>query len=441
MKIYSVESGRKIRKGITVRKKGDFAEFVSFDKKSNRVYLSVFYPDLIFSTVVLPPVEDSETLMFLLKNRLTGLLEEGKNYSFTLFEKERISEGEISYDVYAIPEDIFFSALKQNNLSINEIDLFTVDAFSLIPFSQKEKPGKTVFHFYGDEEKILMVVSRDTRPVYTRVISVPEFVEKDRLSDIYYENFNMTYMFVYQNRRIDIEDIIVSGKAAFLEDFISLVKNLTGKSIHIPKMKNYISGMSEEDFHDYIIPIGTAFLEDRFSFIPLSIKKKKVFSSAVNLLIFIFIPVLLTLTAINLNLFIELKKEESKVYNLSLLIDRESKSIQQLLTEKEIKYYSQIFKNIRESRKSNPLTYFYDLRDIFLLLREKSVQFDSKNREMTVISEESFNSIADMILFKNRLEGIIKEKRGFNIKMNVQEDQQNLKLVITVKAQREKGDR
>ncbi|MDQ7056692.1 MAG: hypothetical protein Q9M89_09690 [Persephonella sp.] len=88
MKVYSVESGKKIRKGITIRKKGEIAEFISFDRKSSRVYISAFYPDLIFSNVVLPPITDSETFAFLLKNRLTGLLEEGKNYSFILFEKK-----------------------------------------------------------------------------------------------------------------------------------------------------------------------------------------------------------------------------------------------------------------------------------------------------------------------------------------------------------------
>ncbi|MDQ7056694.1 MAG: hypothetical protein Q9M89_09700 [Persephonella sp.] len=84
-----------------------------------------------------------------------------------------------------------------------------------------------------------------------------------------------------------------------------------------------------------------------------------------------------------------------------------------MLTKKEINYYSKIFRNLEESRRFNPLRYFYDLRDIFLLLNEKSIQFS--NREMTVVSEESFSSIQDMVLFKNRLDEIVRKKEGFNI--------------------------
>ncbi|MDQ7056693.1 MAG: hypothetical protein Q9M89_09695 [Persephonella sp.] len=191
-----------------------------------------------------------------------------------------------------------------------------------------------MFHFYGDEEKILMVVSRDYIPVYVRVVSAPDFVEKDTLSNTYYENFNMTYMFVYQNRKINVEEVLVSGKAYFLKDFISLVESLTGKTVSVPKIENYISGISEEDFHDYLIPIGAAFLEDRFNFIPLSVKKEKVFNSVLNIVIFIFIAVLSVLTAVNINLFIELKKEESKINSLSALVSNEAKTIEQLVNKK-----------------------------------------------------------------------------------------------------------
>ncbi len=439
MKIYSVESGKEIRKGITVKKKGNFAEFVSFDKKSNRVYLSVFYPDLIFSTVVLPPVEDSETLMFLLKNRLSGLLEEGKNYSFTLFEKERISEGEISYDVYAIPEDVFFSTLKQNNLSINEIDLFTVDAFSLIPFSHKEKPGKTVFHFYGDEEKILMVVSRDNRPVYTRVISVPELVEKDRLSNVYYENFNMTYMFVFQNRRIEIEEIILSGKSAFMEEFVSLTKSLTGKDASILRSENYVSGISDEDFHEYLIPIGTAFLDDEFSFLPVEVKKKKAFNSAVNLLILFFLSAVVLLFAVNTYLYFDIKKEKSQLDRLSALISEENEKFKQLISREEIDFYSKVFKIFSKNRENNLMGFFYDLRDLFSLLNEKSIQFNRKNQEMIVIAEEEFSSISEMIIFKKRLKEIIEKKKRFDITVHLQEE--NLKLLVNLRIKKENEDR
>ena len=439
MKIYSVESGRKIRKGITVKKKGDFVKFISFDKGSNKVYLSIFYPDIIFSEVVLPPVSDNETLLFLLQNRLSGLLEENKSYSFALFEKEKISESEISYDVYAISEEAFFNALEESNFSVDSISLFTIDVFSLIPFSHREKPGKTVLHFYGDDEKILIVVSKDDRPIYVRAVPIPEFMEKNKLPDIYYENFNMTYLFVYQNKRIEVEDILISGKASYVREFLSLVENLTGKVAVILKKENYVSGLSEEDFHDYLIPIGTVFLEEKFNFIPLEIKKKRTFNFVLNILTLTFIFVATILFAINFSLFVELKKEVVYLNRLSLQINQESREIGQLISKREIDFYSKVFKNIEESKKSNPLSFFYELRDIFFALNEKNIQFNSKNYTMTVTSEESFNSFPEMIMFKNKISEMIKKKKAFDINLQIKENQQDLKLIITMRIQRKEG--
>ncbi|WP_297473204.1 hypothetical protein, partial [Persephonella sp.] len=136
MKIYSVEIGKSIRKGLTISLK-ERVKFISFDKKASKVCVSIFYPDIVYSSLALPKIEDEDTLQILIKSKMSAVLEEGKKYSFILQKKEDISENESLFDIYGIPVDKFYETLTVLEEDTDSIELFTVDIFSLIPISHK----------------------------------------------------------------------------------------------------------------------------------------------------------------------------------------------------------------------------------------------------------------------------------------------------------------
>ncbi|WP_457643633.1 hypothetical protein [Persephonella sp.] len=435
MKIYSVSLGSRIRKGLTVKRQKDWLRYVSFDRKSNNLYLSAFYPEIIYTTASVPPVEDVETLEFLIKTRISGLLEEGKEYSILYFKKEEISETEVLYEVYAVPEELYYSSISDTNSTPENTGLFTVDVFALIPVSEKVS-SDVVFHFYTDEEKILVTVSKEKTPLYTRAVQIPESIGEENLTNFYYENFNLTYMFAYQNKRLDISSIVISGKASGDGEFLSLVENLSGLKPVIPEAKDYIGGLSQEDFMEFLLSVGTALLDENFDLTPLKYRK----SRAVSKISRRFAAILGIITAAALfgtwSAYSKMKELENKIQHLTTRISAKEKRLLSDIPPDRARYYTSVLELKKQTYDVSPLTVFKKIYPLIEIIEKNQIKIysDRKSQRIEITGENRFDSLSRMVAFQEELNNRLKQLSQFKItrKMNIDENNYTVKTYLVL---------
>ncbi|WP_457624363.1 hypothetical protein [Persephonella sp.] len=435
MKIYSVSLGSRIRKGLTVKRQKDWLRYVSFDRKSNNLYLSAFYPEIIYTTASVPPVEDIETLEFLIKTRISGLLEEGKEYSILYFKKEEISETEVLYEVYAVPEELYYSSISDTDSTPENTGLFTVDVFALIPVSEKVS-SDVVFHFYTDEEKILVTVSKEKTPLYTRAVQIPESIGEENLTNFYYENFNLTYMFAYQNKRLDISSIVISGKASGDGEFLSLVENLSGLKPVIPEAKDYIGGLSQEDFMEFLLSVGTALLDENFDLTPLKYRK----SRAVSKISRRFAAILGIITAAALfgtwSAYSKMKELENKIQHLTTRISAKEKRLLSDIPPDRARYYTSVLELKKQTYDVSPLTVFKKIYPLIEIIEENQIKIysDRKSQRIEITGENRFDSLSRMVAFQEELNNRLKQLSQFKItrKMNIDENNYTVKTYLVL---------
>jgi len=438
MRIYALSIGNKIRKGLTVKKHKGHLKFLSFQRKSNNNYISIFYPDIVYTTVNAPLVEDAETLEFLIKTKISGFIEEGKEYILLYFPKEKISENEALYDVYALPEDTFYHTIKELNISPDSVSLFSVDVFSLIPISTKIDPN-VVFHFYSDEEKILISVSSDGTPLYVRSMVLPENMEPQEFVNFCYENFNLTYLYVYQNKKIDISTVVVSGKGSQYEQLLKLIQNQTSKEPVIPQANDYITGISQEDFMEYLIPVGTALLEERHDISPLEIKKVRAISKITRVLSGIFLAVALVATLGTIFSVFTLQEKRKKVEELKRMIYNSEDLSKNLFSSKEIQYFTELFRLKEISNKTNPLYLFKDLFTILELVDENRIAIaNQQNKQVIEINgENQFDTLRQMVFFENQIKSVLGNIKNYKITKNIVIDEKNFVVRVYIKLEKE----
>ncbi|WP_293447947.1 hypothetical protein [Persephonella sp.] len=439
MKIYSVEIGKSIRKGLTISLK-ERLKFISFDKKASKVCVSIFYPDIVYSSLALPKIEDEDTLQILIKSKMSAVLEEGKKYSFILQKKEDISENESLFDIYGIPVDKFYETLTVLEEDTDSIELFTVDIFSLIPISHKICGDKTCFHFYADTEKVLITVSKGEEILYVRSIPLPDFIEPSDLTNIYYENFNMTYMFAIQNRRINVESIVISGSSASNQEFLKLCRELTNLDLHIPSADSFITGISQNDFMDFIIPVGTALLKQNYDFSPITVKKEKNFKKVSKILSSLSIFFLLMLTAGIFTVYADISEKENRFLSLKNNIQEKIRLINNKITKNEMKYYTDYIKHIEKSEDLNPIFVFDQMPSLFELLDEKKIIIENSDEKQVIqiFSEHQFTSLSELLNFKLKLNEVLRNYR--NIHKNIQENKEKLSLKIDLRIERDSSE-
>jgi len=119
MSLITVEISDGKVKGAVLKRYNSFVEIVDYNiNRTGRYYISVFYQDFIHSKIVIPPVRDENTLSFLIKNKLSDKLESGVNYIFLPVKNREVSENQVEYDVYAVPEKLFFEAVERLNIKV-----------------------------------------------------------------------------------------------------------------------------------------------------------------------------------------------------------------------------------------------------------------------------------------------------------------------------------
>ncbi|WP_029521122.1 hypothetical protein [Persephonella sp. IF05-L8] len=423
MKIYSVYYGNRIRKGITVRKKGNQVLFLSFDyKKGSKIAISIHYPEIISASVTLPDVADEETKELLTKNRLSNLLSAEKEYIFLYFEKEKISQTETLFDVYALPYEVYQEAVER----YTDVDLLTIDVFSLISFDLE---GIT-FHFYSDSEKILISVYKEQLPLYTRAVSIPENLSTEKYINFLYENFSVTYSFVTQNKKIDIDQIIISGENFDNPEFIELIYNQTRAPL--TNLLPFVKGITPQQFNEFLIEIGTALTTENFNFLPPEIKREKIFSRLLKNLTILLLFLLIFLSIVDVNKFINLKRLNEQLTDLRYDIETALTKINSIFTSGELDFYRKYFELANVSISISPDTIISEISNLLLMLNEDKFEIKVQESyiEIHIDATQQFNSLIEMEDFKENLNTTLAHLKEFDVKKSINENIEKLELEI-----------
>ncbi len=377
------------------------------------IYLSIFYPNPVMEEVEIPPVDDEETREILIKKALRDM----GLQSDVLFIYKKLSQ-ENRYSVHAIPAEIYSRILGAVNQE--DIKLLTTSEFSLAGVSKAIEPDKTVFHLFADEERVILSVSRGDEVIYTRVQTVPEYVREREggLVEFIRENFSMTYSFVHQRQRTDIDIIFLSGLAREVD--IEFYEIPTA----CPLPGDRFLGVEVSEFHSFLPCFGMILISEHYDFSPASVKELKRFEATVGkvskVLTLLSLILVLLLTGFAYNLYGKLREIETT--KDKLLTDMNHTLLRYFRDEAELKYYSRYIREVENAVRSNPLNLISRARVLEELMGDAvavRVYGEGVSRGIEILVKKTFKDISRMGVFMKELRDSLKELEASGITYDI----------------------
>lgn len=234
----------------------------------NNIKIACAYDGIITENVDIPPVNNQKSKIFLLKNKMKDHLKKELEYSFAYFENIGKAEPpNINYTVYAAPIYVLKDEVKIPQKNISSVQSFTFDFFAIMGVSNAVDPTGSIFHIYADKDRIIIVLSTGTKVEYYRANNVPPQVSTpEGLTSFYYENINLTYLYVRQNFSNLKMKIILSGKLNTDASLLGSLKTFIDIPIINISAKNLVSGASDKVFNEFLVPIGHSLLRGKLDF-------------------------------------------------------------------------------------------------------------------------------------------------------------------------------
>lgn len=401
------------RRGLPIVKSASYIKASDIGRIAERhdIKVACAYDNVINESVDIPPVSSSKSRVFLLKNKMKDLLKKELEYSFAYFENPGKAEPpNINYTVYAAPVYLLKDEIKINPKNFGSVKSFTFDFFAVAGISLAVDPKSTIFHIYADKNRIVMVLSTGSKVEYYRTNNIPsQLTSPEELSGFYYENINLTYLYVRQNFSNLSMKIILSGKLfadAALKD--SLATFVDQPIINI-NAKDIVAGASDKLFNEFLIPIGHSVLRGKLDFSSDKQMGDRVFSNIVAA-----VNVVMLLGIILCGLYSFQKYEEYRSTQEAL--DRSAKNFlnkqKQLISklgDVDMLRYEATYLTLLADRVNTPLLLLSPSQDIMNFYQFQKVVFAGKGESSKVTFEgqqkaENFASIEE---FKNQVQSLI----------------------------------
>ncbi len=377
--------------------------------KEKNSYVALDIPDFSIQKVETPPIKDKSAVEFILKNKLSAQLEEDiNNYHFTYVKDEAQSTStNYVFNVFLIKKSYIYQLFSENVLE--NLNLLTLSAFSLAGITKLLNKSEYIIHFYGDEKRSIIVLCKDGQVEYARETTAPEFIfSEEDLRNFYYESLNLTYIYLRQNRNINIGSILVSGN--ILEDFtlINDIYNFTGLPIFCLNPKQIIKNIDTKVFNKHTIAIGNLFLEKTYDIREKEILYKKTFNVASKYVALSLLVLLLVLFAFFIKNFVsyktlqaQLSKEKQYFKQKVQIITKDIK-----ITPKELNYYITYVKLYDKAFNYTLFNFLEDIKPLLSLHKFNNLSFKklSDNKfSITLQSTVSFNSLLSLNKFEKEL--------------------------------------
>lgn len=384
--------------------------------------------DFIHLELNVPPVNDANTLDTYIRSHSKESLEDGLEH-LILYKRSSIQPDAKSnnYDVFAVP-DRFFSVERDcfSEKDEKRIEHFSVTQLTLAKLSEKYFHSMTAFHAYADGNKIIITVSKGKDLLYTRFSNAEKdmFYEEgdDPYINSFYENINLTYMYVSQNRRIPLDCIILSGSLAESEALSAMIAGFTDKPQLVLCPGEYFTGCSSKEFHEYVIPLGNCISDESNDLRPLKLKKfwaMKYLLTTANVFLVLAVLFLIFLNIGSLSTMFEHKsiiEAKSRTYK---------ERLSRLMADKDYidkrKYEYAYINKIKEHENSS-LRLIPEIFDILEIsdFTELEIKSAGGNRQVLIKGQKGFNNLKEIQDYRKKIEAAI-DKVAKNEKLRVRD--------------------
>ena len=444
MSIFSGEYFHGKIKGITLKKRKNTLffikenEFNSEEFNLENSYIAVDVPNIIMHTVETPPINDKNALELIIKNKLSTLVEENvDNYKLLFFKNEALSSKDsYAFNVFLVDKSFIENIFKSDQLKLME--LLTASAFSLGAYSV-HFPDKYVIHFYGDEKRAIITLSINGVLEYVRYVNTPEYIfSQEDLKNFYYEAFNLSYIYLRQNRSFKADLLILSGNISEDEFLITDIYNFSNLPAVSLNPNYFIRNINKNIFKKHIIPVGNIFLSKEYDIrekeILFFLNFKKIskymllFFFALNI---IFFGLLLKSFLSYENTYKEFQKTKEMIFLRSRNIIKDFK-----LSEKDIEYYINYIRILNKEKKYTLSDFVKEIKPVLLIHKFEVFKYKKLSPNTYVINLQSqvyFNSLTALYSFNEKLEKALKYiDRSIKIKNNSKTDLNNKKIKIDI---------
>jgi len=364
-----------------------------------KLKLSIDEYDLISSKQEIPLSSDPSTRDIIIKNKLKEDIDQTRDYlsiQIPLNEKSSNPKTKGVFETHIITQDTFFNDIEGYEEKQQKItDLFTVSQCALAAMSSRYFDNEaTVFHSYADNEKIIITVTKGKNIIYNRISSIEADVDNySKLTDMYYENINLTYMYAKQNLRIKIDNIVLSGRLSENLDLAKIVFEFTEKPLSVLMPGKDLKNCTSTQFQDFLLPIASLFCPSVYDFLPVSYKRNIGFKALVKVMNIAALFVVLGLFYINIHAGVELVQQkdtlENKSNSYTILLSR-------LVTDKvklRERQYMLKYITLLDQRKNTPVKLMIETKELLDIGKYSRMVFESSKDKKTVIFKGEYKSL------------------------------------------------
>lgn len=287
----------------------------------------------------------------------------------------------INYAVHGLFQDSKVYEKFDSLKTFENCNLITLENYSLYEITKKHVKKESFISIWSDNETFSIVAGDETELYYSR----NENLGGSSLSLIEEIVKNITFS-KQRVRNKQFDKIYINGPVIFenniLEELESLLK-VEIKSL-TPLEKN--SKISKEDFHKYLISIGSLFIPYELDFTSSKIRSHIQYKSAMN----IFIILMLILSTYTFNKMLN---------SYDPFLDQQSK----------FEYYTNIIEVLRDDQviKDSDSELMYKLIDSSLTLKNNDFLNQLKNIKSSI---EEISNLSNKIKLDFNLEGLTWEK-------------------------------
>lgn len=390
-------------KGKKKKEKIHVKQIKNLKTKNKIVYCYTDF-DFEIQTVYLPPIKDRKTKELLIRRKL-NILDENLIIHF-IQNPEIIQNNQILHYVYILK--------KKKTIDTKQIKALTLSQIAIHNISNIIDDKIYIYHCFADEEKLILNISKGNILIYSRVVEIPDSEKKDPIN-FFYENINITYHYILQNKTQKIDLIILSGQMHSSLELAQLTYNFSNTPVSTIFHKSIAENIKEEDFQKYLVPIGAFFTQDVFNFLPESEKEKKVFNTVLNYTNIALASILIISAYL---LIVKISNIEQKLTILQNLntkfIKQQSNILKQInINIEELAYYENYIRKFIASNKFHPYSIIHYFKDLFQLIGKTdfSIKKDIENFELVINikSTKKFSSFSQMETFRTNLERLLEK--------------------------------
>ena len=402
--------------------------------------------DYQLQKVSIPKIKDNKTKELLIKNKLSQILEDIEKFKLLFFKTTETDNTE-EYNVYLIPLYLVNELLLDEEDFLN-LDILTLSIFSISGITKQFLDERNIFSVVVDDFKIVISLIQDGILEYSRTTTIPTYIStEEEFLSFCYENINLTYMYVLQNLRKEVNLILFSGKIYNNVDLVKQVYKFANKPIGFVYPIYTVKNLSTDKFHQHISHIGILFLDLEYDIRPHKLIEKKLFRTFSKYLFLIFFVLSLFLLAFDIIKYVKnLQYKEKIVRKANNLHVKYENIVKQSSFAKGIDYYIKYLNIISKLEENSLLKFLYEIKDIFKIHKFENVTLDKKGNNLIIAlnSQIYFPSLVEATLFKSKLEDtleeILQKNRGVKLNKTILLDINKFTVDIDINIQKEIQD-